>query len=101
MHSANYDPTISLEGRDVLLIGAGASAVQILPAIQPIVKSVKIFIRSPVWVLPDISSVTGEYDAEEIEEFVSNPEKVLSLRGENERTMNSIFCQCFPGSLLL
>ncbi|KAL4966094.1 flavin-containing monooxygenase [Aspergillus stella-maris] len=100
LHSAKYDPTISLKGRDVLLIGAGASSVQILPAIQPIVKSVKIFIRSPVWVLPDISSAAGEYTAEEIGEFVSNPEKVLSLRRENERTMNSIFSMYLKHSIL-
>ncbi|KAL4949639.1 monooxygenase [Aspergillus filifer] len=100
LHSAKYDPDISLAGRDVLLIGAGASSVQILPAIQPIVKSVKIFIRSPVWVLPDISTQAGEYSAEEIEEFVASPEKVLALRRENERTMNSIFTMYLKDSIL-
>ncbi|KAL4800789.1 monooxygenase [Aspergillus venezuelensis] len=100
LHSANYDSTVSLEGRDVLLIGAGASSVQILPAIQPVVKSVKIFIRSPVWVLPDISSAAGEYSVEEIGDFVECPEKVLSLRRENERTMNSIFSMYLKNSIL-
>ncbi|KAL3473778.1 monooxygenase [Aspergillus californicus] len=90
VHSALYD-NVELEGRDVLLIGAGASAVQILPAIQPIVKSVTIFIRSPVWVLPDISVEAGSYSAGEVEGFVKSPEKVLALRRDNERTMNSIF----------
>lgn len=91
LHSADYDDSVSLAGRDVLLIGGGSSAVQILPAIQPIAKSVKIFIRSPVWVLPDISTEAGTFSNEQIEEFVKNPQSVLKLRQNNERTMNSIF----------
>jgi cation diffusion facilitator CzcD-associated flavoprotein CzcO len=93
LHSADYDKSVSLKGRDVLLIGGGSSAVQILPAIQPVVKSVTIFIRSPVWVLPDISVEAGEFSAEQIKDFVEHPEKVLALRRENETTMNSIFSE--------
>ncbi|KAL2280752.1 hypothetical protein FJTKL_12265 [Diaporthe vaccinii] len=100
VHSANYDPSLSLAGRDVLLVGAGSSAVQILPAIQPIVKSVTIFIRSPTWVLPDISTEAGQYKPEEIEAFVESPQKVLDLRRENERTMNSIFSLYLKDSVL-
>lgn len=99
-HSADYDTSISLEGKDVLLIGAGSSAVQILPAIQPIVKSVTIFIRSPTWLLPDISTEAGQFTAEEIERFLREPETVLALRQENERTMNSIFSMYLRDSIL-
>lgn len=91
LHSADYDEKVSLEGKNVLLIGAGSSAIQILPAIQPVVNKVKIFIRSPTWVLPDISSEAGEYSQEQLTQFINHPEKVQSLRQENERTMNSIF----------
>ncbi|KAL2813563.1 monooxygenase [Aspergillus granulosus] len=100
LHSAAYNEGVSLEGRDVLLIGAGASAVQILPAIQPVVKSVTIFIRSPVWILPDINSKAGKFNAEQIEQFVRDPEKVLALRQENERTMNSIFTMYLKNTIL-
>lgn len=92
LHSANYDTSVSLEGKDVLLIGAGSSAVQILPTIQPIVNSLKIFIRSPTWVLPDISNEARAYTPDEIEKLVNEPETVFELRRKNERTMNSIFC---------
>ncbi|KAL3466456.1 hypothetical protein BJX64DRAFT_302167 [Aspergillus heterothallicus] len=100
LHSADYDASVSLEGCDVLLIGGGSSAVQILPAIQPIVKSVTIFIRSPIWVLPDISSEAGKFSAEQIEQFVAEQEKVLALRQENERTMNSIFTMYLKNTVL-
>ncbi|KAL2850026.1 monooxygenase [Aspergillus pseudodeflectus] len=100
LHSADYDESVSLKGRDVLLIGGGSSAVQILPAIQPVVKSVTIFIRSPVWVLPDISAEAGEFSAEQIKDFVEHPEKALALRRENERTMNSIFTMYLKDTIL-
>lgn len=99
-HSADYDSSLSLEGKDVLLIGAGSSAVQILPAIQPVVKSVTIFIRSPTWVLPDISTEAGQFTPEEIQKFVEDPQTVLELRQNNERTMNSIFSVYLRGTVL-
>ncbi|KAI1475337.1 FAD/NAD(P)-binding domain-containing protein [Daldinia eschscholtzii] len=100
VHSADYDRSIPLEGKNVLLIGAGSSAVQILPTIQPIVKNVTIFIRSPTWVLPDISTEAGQFTKEEIEKFKNEPETVLALRQTNERTMNSIFSLYLKGTVL-
>ncbi|KAI1379370.1 monooxygenase [Hypoxylon crocopeplum] len=97
LHSADYDESVSLEGKTVLLIGAGASAVQILPTIQPIVKRAKIFIRSPVWVLPGISTESGKFTPEQIEKFVNDPQSVFQLRLDNERTMNSIFNSILQG----
>ncbi|RAL13173.1 flavin-containing monooxygenase [Aspergillus homomorphus CBS 101889] len=100
LHSADYDETISLAGKDVLLIGAGSSAVQILPAIQPIVNRVKIFIRCPTWLLPDISTEAGQFSPEQIARFVEQPESVQRLRLENERTMNSIFTMYLRDTVL-
>ncbi|KAI1647348.1 FAD/NAD(P)-binding domain-containing protein [Daldinia loculata] len=100
VHSADYDRSIPLDGKNVLLIGAGSSAVQILPTIQPIVKNVTIFIRSPTWVLPDISTEAGQFTREEIEKFKKEPETVLELRRTNERTMNSIFSLYLKGTVL-
>lgn len=101
LHSARYDTSVSLKDKNVLLIGAGSSAVQILPAIQPIVKSLKIFIRSPTWVLPDISKEASAYTSEEIARFVKDPKAVFELRKKNEQTMNSIFSKLKRSSLVL
>lgn len=35
LHSANWDYSVSLEGKRVGVIGGGSSAVQIVPNIQP------------------------------------------------------------------
>ncbi|RYP56741.1 hypothetical protein DL769_009867 [Monosporascus sp. CRB-8-3] len=100
LHSADYDEAVSLEGKNVLLIGGGSSAVQILPAIQPVANRVKIFIRSPSWMLPDISTESGAYTPLEIERFVNDPHAVQELRQNNERTMNSIFPMYQKGTVL-
>ncbi|KAI0152086.1 FAD/NAD(P)-binding domain-containing protein [Hypoxylon sp. NC0597] len=100
LHSADYDETVDLKGRNVLVIGSGSSAVQILPAIQPVVREAKIIIRTPSWVLPDISTETSVFTPERIEEFVKTPELLMELRQENERTMNSIFTVYMKNTVL-
>ncbi|MFN8354497.1 MAG: NAD(P)/FAD-dependent oxidoreductase [Spirosomataceae bacterium] len=51
-HSSQWDSNIDLKGKKVALIGTGASAIQIIPKIQPIVSSLVIFQRTPAWILP-------------------------------------------------
>ena len=41
-----------LAGEKVAVIGTGASAIQVVPAIQPIVDSVAVYQRTPAWVVP-------------------------------------------------
>jgi cation diffusion facilitator CzcD-associated flavoprotein CzcO len=52
MHSARWDRSHRLEGERVAVIGTGASAVQIVPSIQPEVERLNVFQRTPGWVLP-------------------------------------------------
>lgn len=100
LHSADYDESIDLTGKRVLLVGAGSSAVQILPAIQPIASHVKTFIRSPSWFLPQITTRNGDYTDEEIRSFIKDPSLVTKIRLENERAMNSIFTIYMKGTVL-
>jgi cation diffusion facilitator CzcD-associated flavoprotein CzcO len=50
MHSAAWDASYNLAGKTVAVIGGGSSAVQIIPSIQPKVKKLIPFLRSPVWI---------------------------------------------------
>ncbi|KAI1259174.1 FAD/NAD(P)-binding domain-containing protein [Xylariaceae sp. FL1019] len=100
LHTADYDEKTQLHDRDVIVIGSGSSAVQLLPAIQPIVKSVKMIIRTPSWILPDISTESSVMSPERIKQLVQSPELLLNVRRENERTMNSIFSVYMKGSVL-
>lgn len=52
MHSARWDASVSLEGKRVVVIGTGASAVQIVPAIQGQVGSMAVVQRTPPWIVP-------------------------------------------------
>jgi cation diffusion facilitator CzcD-associated flavoprotein CzcO len=62
-HSADYDTSIELEGKTVIVIGSGASSIQILPAIQPKAKKVISFYRTPQWIGPGLASA-GYTDAD-------------------------------------
>ena len=52
MHTARWDHTLDLTGKRVAVIGTGASAVQLIPQIAPIVKELKVFQRTPIWCFP-------------------------------------------------
>ena len=51
-HSAEWDHDFDLAGRRVAVVGTGASAIQIVPEIQPKVSRLVLFQRTPAWVMP-------------------------------------------------
>ena len=51
-HTAAWDHSDDLTGKRVALIGSGASAIQVVPEIQPIVERLHLFQRTPPWVIP-------------------------------------------------
>ncbi|MFF5336823.1 flavin-containing monooxygenase [Streptomyces sp. NPDC013181] len=51
-HSARWDHDADLTGKRVAMIGTGASAIQIVPSIQPKVGKLTLFQRTPPWVMP-------------------------------------------------
>ena len=51
-HSARWNHDHDLSGERVAMFGTGATAVQIAPRIQPRVKRLTVFQRTPPWVLP-------------------------------------------------
>ncbi|KAH7378185.1 cyclohexanone monooxygenase [Cadophora sp. MPI-SDFR-AT-0126] len=51
MHSARWDWSYSLRGKKVAIIGNGATAVQIIPAIAGKVDHLTVFQRTPNWAL--------------------------------------------------
>ncbi|KHO26130.1 monooxygenase [Mycolicibacterium setense] len=52
MHSFEWDHEYDLRGRRVAVIGTGASAVQIIPEIQPVVDQLSVFQRTACWIMP-------------------------------------------------
>ncbi|KAI9836289.1 MAG: hypothetical protein M1819_001626 [Sarea resinae] len=52
MHSARWDWNVPLEGKRVAIVGNAASAVQIVPELAKVCKSLTVFHRTPNWVVP-------------------------------------------------
>jgi cation diffusion facilitator CzcD-associated flavoprotein CzcO len=52
MHTSRWDHEVELEGKRVGIVGTGASAVQVIPAIAPAVSKLTVFQRTPIWCLP-------------------------------------------------
>ncbi|KAK2753936.1 hypothetical protein FQN54_007295 [Arachnomyces sp. PD_36] len=56
LHSARWDPKIDLHGKDVVVIGTGCSAAQIVPQLtKPHIgaKTVTQLMRTPPWIMPN------------------------------------------------
>jgi|HubBroStandDraft_2_1064218.scaffolds.fasta_scaffold00402_3 cation diffusion facilitator CzcD-associated flavoprotein CzcO len=51
-HSAEWDHSYPLAGKRVGVVGTGASAVQFVPEIAPVVKHLSVFQRTGNWLLP-------------------------------------------------
>ncbi len=54
MHTARWDHTQDLTGKRVAIIGTGASAVQVIPEIAPIVDHLTVYQRTPIWCFPKL-----------------------------------------------
>jgi cation diffusion facilitator CzcD-associated flavoprotein CzcO len=52
MHSARWDGSWQAAGRRVAIVGTGASAIQIVPSIQPQVEHLTVFQRTAPFVVP-------------------------------------------------
>ena len=51
-HTARWNHEYDLTGRNVAVIGTGASAVQVVPSIAPQVERLTVFQRTAAWVFP-------------------------------------------------
>ncbi|HEY2516277.1 MAG TPA: NAD(P)/FAD-dependent oxidoreductase [Polyangiaceae bacterium] len=51
-HTARWDKSFAPEGKTIGVIGTGASAIQIVPAIAPKVERLHVFQRTPPWIMP-------------------------------------------------
>ena len=115
LHSADWDESMDLSKKKVVLIGNGysvfwglymdfanrmsrASAFQILPAIQPAVSKVTNFARQPNWAAP--GEENRMYTINELDEFTNKPGALLEVRKRHETSMNSLFGLCIADSYI-
>ena len=68
-HTARWRHDLSLEGLRVAVIGTGCSAIQVVPAIQPIAEHVDVYQRSPGWTFPRMDFAYSERTKRLLERF--------------------------------
>jgi cation diffusion facilitator CzcD-associated flavoprotein CzcO len=91
LHTANWDDSVSLEGKHVGLIGNGSSGIQVLPAIRDKCAKVTTFIREPTWVSPVQGLEQHRYSEQEKDEFATKPNALLDYRKVVETGLNGQF----------
>ena len=52
MHTARWDHSVDLMGKRVAVVGTGASAIQVVPAIAETAAEVVLLQRTPPWIMP-------------------------------------------------
>jgi cation diffusion facilitator CzcD-associated flavoprotein CzcO len=61
-HTNAWDHEHALKGQRVAIIGSGASAAQVIPAIAPEVAHLHVFQRTPHWVMPRPDRVFSKFE---------------------------------------
>ncbi|MGA3189788.1 MAG: NAD(P)/FAD-dependent oxidoreductase [Bryobacteraceae bacterium] len=59
-HSATWDSTVDLKGKNIAVIGTGASAIQFVPQIAPLAGKLMLFQRTPPWIVPKLDHPIAE-----------------------------------------
>jgi len=77
MHSARWNHQINLENQRVVVVGSGASAVQLVPEIAKTAKSLTVLQRSAPYILP---RPDRPYSESEKQLFRKDPDSMSALR---------------------
>jgi cation diffusion facilitator CzcD-associated flavoprotein CzcO len=59
-HSSNWNHDVDLEGKNVAVVGTGASAIQFVPQIAPRAGKLYLFQRTPPWIVPRMDFAIAE-----------------------------------------
>jgi cation diffusion facilitator CzcD-associated flavoprotein CzcO len=59
-HSSNWNHAVELAGKNVAVVGTGASAIQFVPQIAPRVGKLYLFQRTPPWIVPRMDFAMAE-----------------------------------------
>ncbi|OAL17347.1 hypothetical protein AYO22_11714 [Fonsecaea multimorphosa] len=91
MHSACWDVAYDMRGNTVAVIGSGSSGVQIIPALQPHVKSLITFISSPTWITAGTKSYNQLDDETQRKWLFEGRKAYLDYRKDMKSELNRRF----------
>ncbi|KAJ7243363.1 FAD/NAD-P-binding domain-containing protein [Mycena haematopus] len=97
-HTARWPENLAVKDKRVAIIGSGSSGIQLLAAIQPEVKQIYHWIRSPTWITgafaPQFAGPGGvnfQYSEEQKQRFRDDPKHALKYRKMIESELNERF----------
>ncbi|OQV08322.1 hypothetical protein CLAIMM_12618 [Cladophialophora immunda] len=102
IHTGGWDKDFweeAWKGKKVAVIGNGSSAVQVVPAMQPHCKEMKVYCRTPAWFTPHLYGHGNFYYTDkQRQEFRQTPEKMIEHMKSIENDFNNIFAVYYNGS---
>ena len=105
LHSAQWNQNVSLKGKRVALIGAGSSAVQILPNIIMDADHIYHWVRNRIWITAGFaqafagpSGANFKYNDDQLELFRTQPDAYLTYCKMIEAELNQRFSFIINGS---
>ncbi|RVX71026.1 hypothetical protein B0A52_03391 [Exophiala mesophila] len=99
-----WDDSYDFTDKVIAVIGAGSSAIQIVPSLLPKVRKMINFIRSPTWITPEFSQVLAsegrdtKFAPEQIQRFKDDKKYFLEYRKMVQNTGSSNFGTFYKGS---
>ncbi|OWO97359.1 hypothetical protein B2J93_8140 [Marssonina coronariae] len=103
-HSSAWDPKFDPRGKTVAVIGNGASGIQVVPNLQPLVAHLDHYARSPTWIAGSFGGegagrrLEPNYYAKELLASFSDSETYLHFRKDLESTFYRRFGTLFAGT---
>lgn len=94
-HSARWDWDVPLDGRRVAVIGAAASAVQLIPEIAPKVGRLDVYQRTPNYIVPRNDRAFADWEKRF---YASNPWALQMSRQSIYWRSDTLFWGVFKGS---
>ncbi|KAH8684375.1 hypothetical protein BGZ60DRAFT_397427 [Tricladium varicosporioides] len=104
LHTANWDSSWECDQQRVAVIGTGATGIQVVPKLQPKVRNLEVYMRSPTYILPSVgfgvesSTFNEPYTMEERQRFRSDPLYYKKFRKAIEQQMNENFASSIKDS---
>lgn len=100
LHSGLWDHSVDLTGRRVAVVGTGASAIQVVPAIAERTAHLAVFQRTPPWIVPRRDE---PFTPEQQQRFAEDPEELRRHRRSWEELFetNTSFLRDDPASVAL
>ncbi|KAF2800321.1 flavin-binding monooxygenase-like protein [Melanomma pulvis-pyrius CBS 109.77] len=96
MHSASWPEEYGQEswkGQKVVVIGSGASSLQIVPSMQPHVSHMDVFVRTGIWFAPLVEEYEADYVYSEAERaaFIKDPLEIQEHIKMMEQKLNEAY----------